>query len=82
MRTYVLKSRPYLDYDSFGDGYYIGKTYFFQKEKYAVCHINIEEAKHYKHRKTAENACEKLLLSICNYVFDVVVIEDGKEIME
>ena len=77
---YVLKSRPYLDFDREGDGYFTGETYFFQKEKYAVCDHDLEKAKKYKSLKRALTACEKSFGAFANYVFDVAVIENGKEI--
>lgn len=78
--TFVLKSKPYLPWDRFGDGYYTGETYFFQKERYAVCEKELDKAKHYKNFKVAKNACEKMLVKCCNYVFAVVAVENGKEI--
>lgn len=78
--TYVLKSRPYLPYDHFGDGYYTGESYVFQKERYAICDKDIEKAKHYKSFKVAQKSCVGAIKKFCNYVFDVVTIEDGKEV--
>lgn len=77
---YVLKSRPYLSFDSMGDGYFTGETYMFQKERYAVCSHDIEKAKSYQSLKRAISACEKSFSRFENYIFDVVSIENGEEI--
>lgn len=77
---YVLKSRPYLNFDKEGDGYFTGEFYFFQKEKYAVCERSLEQAKTYKSLKRALTAAEKSLVNFDNYVFDVVGIENGEEV--
>lgn len=54
------------------DGYYTGKTYKFGGETYAVVASSTSDAKKYKTKKAAENACNKLYESVCNYVFKVV----------
>lgn len=54
------------------DGYYTGKTYKFGGETYAIVARSISDAKKYKTKKIAENACNKLYDSICNYIFKVV----------
>ncbi len=78
--TYVLKSRPYLSFDNFGDGYYTGASYIFQGECYAVCERELEKAKQYKSLKVARNSATRYLSKFCNYIFDVVGIENGKEV--
>lgn len=54
------------------DGYYTGKRYKFGGETYAIVTSSIVDAKKYKTKKIAENACNKLYGSICNYTFKVV----------
>ena len=78
--TYVLKSRPYLTYDIWGDGYYTGKSYVYQHEKYAICNKDLNKAKHYKSKAVAIRVCEGSALNFVNYIFDVVAVENGKEI--
>ena len=74
---WLLKSRSYLDYDEFGDGYYTGKSYQFMGEQYAVCNTDVDKAKKYSSKKRAENAAQAALNNFCNYVFDVVPMEEA-----
>lgn len=73
---YVLKAKPYEGRYRFSDGYYTGETYIFQGEKFAVVEMDIDKAKKYTSLKRAENAAERMLDTIANYVFDV---EEFKE---
>lgn len=72
---YVLKSREYPPRDMW-DGYYVGSTYVFQQEVYAVCDCNIDKAKKYTSYKRAINAAECLNAKVDNYLFDVVELKE------
>lgn len=72
MKTYVLSSKKC---DRHWDGYYTGKTYMFNKERYAVCDTRLRNAKQYMSRKRAENARTALENKIVNYEFDIEEIE-------
>lgn len=69
--AYLLKDKP-TDVTRLSDGYYTGKTYKYGGETYAIVTRSISDAKKYKTKKIAENACNKLYDSICNYIFKVV----------
>ena len=73
---FVLRSDKYGRYDTVWDGYYIGETYTFQGEKYAVCDRDINKAKRYTSLKRAERAAECLFNRIVNYVFEVEEIKE------
>lgn len=64
------------------DGYWTGKTYFHQGEKFAVVTHDLKKTKKYKSRKRAETAAERMLDSVCNYEFiveELTVNIGGKE---
>ena len=69
--AYLLKDKP-TDVTRLTDGYYTGKTYKFGGETYAIVARCISDAKKYKTKKIAENVCNKLYDSVCNYTFKVV----------
>lgn len=76
MTVYVLKSLPYpVNNCNFWDGYYVGKTYRYEGENYAICDTDIDKVKKYKSRKRAENACKSLNDKVCNYEFEVKEIK-------
>lgn len=69
--AYLLKDNSNV-FPQLPDGYYTGKTYKYGGETYAIVTRSISDAKKYKTKKIAENACNKLYDSICNYIFKVV----------
>lgn len=69
--AYLLKDNSNV-FPQLPDGYYTGKTYKYGGETYAIVTRSISDAKKYKTKKAAENACNKLYESVCNYVFKVV----------
>ena len=69
--AYLLKDKP-TDVTRLPDGYYTGKTYKFGGETYAIVARCTSDAKKYKTKKIAENVCNKLYDSVCNYTFKVV----------
>lgn len=58
-----------------GDEYYLGKTYVYQGGLFP-CYCKKSDAKRYKSRKVAENACEKLNEKIGDDRFEVIEIEE------
>lgn len=73
---YVLSSDNYGVGNCHWDGYYIGKTYIYQGEPYAICDKDLQNAKIYSSYNRAKSACEKLNGRICNYEFKVKEIEE------
>lgn len=71
-KVYILKSDPYPPCHF--DGYYTGHKFRFQGEEYACVDNDKTNAKKYKHKKVAENACEALNNRVCNYHFTVIEI--------
>ena len=70
MVMFVLKAKD--DYDrGFSDGYYTGKSYVYQKHRYAIVDI-ITNAKKYTSRFRAERASK---MEFENYKFEVREVE-------
>lgn len=70
-KQFVLSSDCYGINGRNWDGYYIGKTYQYQGEIYAICDTDINKAKKYSSLKKAENAKNALYNKITNYEFEV-----------
>lgn len=76
---FVLRTKPYVgNGTSLWDGYYTGDTYQYEGEIYAVANTPISKAKKYSSRKRAENAVESLENKVCNYLFEVVEIQENQ----
>lgn len=67
MGNFVLEAQDERTYQ-YKDGYYTGKSYVYQGERYADVNKDIDVAKKYTSRKRAERACT---IPFANYRFIV-----------
>lgn len=66
MTRYVL-----IDTDSPSEGYFTGKSYRFQDERYAICSDYLKDAMVYRKREYAEDACVYCNEHYCNVTLKV-----------